>query len=276
MAGIQAIQIGTDWDPYLKTNSFTLTYNGLTWTTLGSYTPALYPYLSIVANSYEGCLITLSVYRKYTTGDVLSSVQLLRTTYTIKTHINYVNDRSTEFQVVNNFPYTLTTNNLATAQSTFPSPCKVQRKYYWHPYKKLFFFKDEDNAGNVNIIFTCFPYNSAPTSACDANFNLAGTPSFKSSQILAYTGAAGTNIEILEPIVFTQNSAYIGVVKFVSGANYQHGIYKLTFTGTSCTDYAAAIGTQIYLSGNTLAANKITTIGVVPYIYHYINVGMLD
>jgi hypothetical protein len=228
----------------------------LTWTTSGTYAYAGYKYISIVVNAYEGCLVSLAFYRKYTLADVFTNVQVVRSTFSIKTRVNYVKGLSTEYQSLNTYSY------ISTVATGIIEPCRVYNKYYWHPYNKIYFYLDKPTTKN-QIVFTCIPYNAAPTTACGYDFNSAVAPTFKAVDLTVDTGT-GVISSVTEVVTFTRSTAYMAVQYFVSGLNYNHRIYKLTITGTDCTNYAASLATQVYTGGNEVLANDINNLVVIP------------
>lgn len=190
----------------------------------------------------------------------------MRGTYTVQTHINYVNTTATEWQGLKSMVYTLSGTTDTQIQALWPA-CRVNNKYYFHPYLFFFFFLDRDNSQNEMLIFTCFPYTSGPASACDSNLNTAGTPTFKSVTLNTKTGASGTIDDVLETIAFTRSNAYVAVRYVVTAATtWQMRIYKLTFSGTSCTNYGVTFAASYtYSTANTgTSANEISDIKVIP------------
>jgi cysteine-rich repeat protein len=265
---INIVQVGNGWDPYLLDNSFTLDNTGMTYTSVGSYMPSTYNYQSIITNSYEGCLLTLSWYMQYDVSNNILSVQVMRGTYTIQTHVNYMNTTGTEFQAIKNMISTSGPQTITQAKSYWPS-CRIQNKYYFHPYLKFYFFLDRDTSYNELVVFTCFTYSSGPTSACDVtNLNTATAPTFKVATMNTYSTANGGIDSILETVAFNNNNAYVAARYIVtSGSSYQHAIYKISFTGSSCTNYAASLGTQIYATtASAASANTISSLKSIPNV----------
>ena len=127
---------------------------------------------------------------------------------------------------------------------------------------------DSNDDNTQHIIFTCFPYTTNPTSACGADFNAAGTPTFAQSLINTNTGADNSIVNVYEFVTFTRNTAYVAVQFHTTGTTYNEVVYKLTFSGTSCADYSAAIDTSqvIFISSDGPAANTITGLTAIPNV----------
>ena len=253
---IEAVQVGNSWDPYVVDNAFTLDSKGFTWTTAGTYQYASYKYMTMVVNAYEGCLITLAWYRQYDASNVLQNIQIVRTTYTIKTRVNYVNGLSTEYQSLNTFTYS------TTSATGILQTCRTNNKYYYHPYKNIYFYLDKPDTVQ-QIVFTCIPYTTSPTTACSYGFNPVGTPTFKASTL---TDASSNNVvrSVIEIVAFTRSTAYMAAV-YRTASNWQHRIYKLLITGSSCTDYVASFSaTPVYTSADDTNTNNINNLVVIP------------
>eukprot|EP01022_Parablepharisma_sp_SALTPOND_P014867 TRINITY_DN2069_c0_g1_i2.p2 TRINITY_DN2069_c0_g1~~TRINITY_DN2069_c0_g1_i2.p2 ORF type:complete len:578 (-),score=14.26 TRINITY_DN2069_c0_g1_i2:1851-3584(-) len=267
---IQAIQLKNDWDPYLSFNAYTYNFDGITWTTAGSYQPSTYKYLTTLVGTYEGCLLTLSWNRIYDVSNSLTGIQVLRTTYTMKTHTNFVHNTATEFYSTNTFPFTVSgtpTMTYATAKDKFWSPCRMFNKYYWHPYKNLYFFMDTESDGSQSIVFTCFPYNTGPNSACDSDFNTAGTPKFRRSVIKSAPSGSGIIDQVHEFVTFTRGTAYVAVRYYSGGTSYKAQIRKLIITGTDCNTYSASISASpVYSFGNAASTRVITGLTAIPNV----------
>jgi len=242
-----------------------LNYTWFDWTTEGTYNVSEYPYLTLIANNYEGCLITLVWNHIYDAANARVKFQVQRATYTIKSRVNYVHSFATEFVALNTTVYNKTTSIGSTAlQTNYWPACRIHNRYYWNPYKKLYFFMDRYASLNQIIVFTCFPYNTGPNAACDADFTLGGTPTFKLSGVLNTPNTNGAIDFFPEIVVFSRNTAYIAARYKVDGTYWQARIYKLVFGGSSCTDYTATLGALIYSSSNGVSANDITGLGVIP------------
>ncbi len=253
--------MGNGWDPYLLDAAFTLNFEGVAWTASGTYAPANYPYISTIANSYEGCLITLSWYKQYT-GSTITNVQLLRTTYTIKTHTNYVNSIATEFQTVKHYSYTATAADNTAASAYWPA-CLATTKYYWNPFLAHYFFLD-DITSETKMVFTCFPYTTAPTSACSSDFNAAGTPTFKVATLTTHPCSASSVCSVLNKVVFTRNTMYVALSYKTAASQFQQSLRKVTVAGTSCANYVPTLAaTGVFDTAAEASDNKITDMGVI-------------
>lgn len=265
-------------DPYNKDNSYTYDFTGYQTTTIPPYVTAANAYLSTVVNSYEKCLITIAWNRIFNAG-IFESLQVVRTTYTIKTHVDFIHNTATEFYPTGSFRYTFTGSETA-AQSNLWSPCRMQNRYYWHPYAQLFFFMDVDISNTQRLIITCFPYTSGPSSACDTNFDQAGTPVFKNIDLSSLTVSGGTLVHIEEFVTFgmttpisgvTQTkSAYVAVVVNVGGGMYESRIYRLLFAGATCAATTVSLeSTPIYTSPPSSTINSITSLAAI----HNVGIG---
>ena len=261
------VQVGNNWDPYIKDNAFTLNYTGI------DLRSDNYGYMSAIFNTYEGCLISLLWNKVYGAGGKL---QVDRTTYVIRRHLNLVKAQTTEFYALSKFVYNYSTTNTATMETAFNPPCNTY-KYYWHPGKSIYFYLDYTYNSYASyylqITFTCFPYSTAPTKACDANFNTAGTPTFRTVTLFQYTYCSPTCsvYDTWTPIfAFSKGYMYIPVrYVFYDGYpyytnRYEWFIYKYDITGSSCADYnpsnSATIYDSNYYVSSSISINQIFTV----------------
>ncbi len=265
MNSISIVQVGNSWDPYLQDNSFSLNYSSLTLQTNYNY-----GYISVLTNTYEGCLITLLWNKVYSAS---YTAQLDRATYTIKKHLNAMNEPTTEFQTVNRYIYNYTASSYATIQNTYRPSCGFT-KYMWMPSKKLFFFMDY-TSNNWYLVFTCFPYNTAPSKACDADFDQSGTPTFKIITLNTYTGY-GSYLNLVNTMTFTRGYGYTAWQYYwlTSYYDYYYGystvthwqwhIFRHVFSGSSCSDYGVSRDSDVY-DGEDSSAYSLSSVLVVPY-----------
>ena len=260
--------IGNEGDTNSLSNYYTYNYTWVDWTNSGIFEICRYKHMTSIINNYEGCLLELSWNRRYADSTRLNFYQIIRTTYTIKTHINFVHSTGTEFYAGNSTSFNLTDNNFITnkqAKDKFWGSCKSQNKYYWNPYKRLYFFMDTDIDNEQYLILTCFPYETEPKSACDGGFKIGAEPTFKST-LLKNIDDEDDKIDIIyEMVTFTRNTAYIGLRYYLNN-KYQVQIRKLDFIGTSCTTTTVRLGTIIYSNNFTDYINDITYLGAIPNI----------
>eukprot|EP00826_Nyctotherus_ovalis_P002872 TRINITY_DN10578_c0_g3_i2.p1 TRINITY_DN10578_c0_g3~~TRINITY_DN10578_c0_g3_i2.p1 ORF type:complete len:1113 (+),score=259.16 TRINITY_DN10578_c0_g3_i2:482-3820(+) len=232
-------------------------------------------YLSTIVNSYEKCLIALSWNRIYN-GNDLKEVQVVRTTYTIKTHVDFIHNTATEFYSTGTFAHKekITT---VSAQNAFWSPCRMNNRYYWHPYKQLYFYFDEDVSSQQHIVITCFPYKTPPSTACGADFDDSGTPVFTRIPLADLSITDGTLFRMQEFVTFgvTANaltkSAYVAVT-VSTAAGYESRIYRMDFTGTSCQATGLRLEpSPIFISAPTMAPVPITYLAAI----HNVGIGFV-
>lgn len=233
-------------------------------------------YLSTIVNSYEKCLIALSWNRIYE-GDDLKEVQVVRTTYTIKTHVDFIHNTATEFYSTGTFAHTRPVSTM-DEPNAFWSPCRMNNRYYWHPYKHLYFFFDEDKSGRQHIVVTCFPYTTPPTTACDVGFDNTGTPVFTRTLLSSLSVTGGTLHRMEEFVTFgkTANtlveSAYVAVTVKLTGTGYESRIYRLQFAGASCQATALSLEpSPIFTSAATAAPVPITHLAAI----HNVGIGFV-
>ena len=150
MRKIQLTQLGNLIDPYNKDNAYTYDFTGfeLESDETDGIDPTLgITHLSTIVNSYEKCLVTLS-WIELRKSNTYHGIRLIRTTYTIKTHVNYVSETDTEFFSTGRYVKDITGGDLSTLN---PEPvCNAPTRYYWHPYKKLFFYIDKPEIGRAS------------------------------------------------------------------------------------------------------------------------------
>lgn len=274
MNTIQITQVGNLIDPYNKDNSYTYDFTGYETTTTSPYDTVSNSYLTTIVNSYEKCLIALSWNRLYN-GNTFQELQVVRTTYTIKTHVDFVHDTATEFYSTGSYIHK-ESGSIPTVQSNLWSPCRMQNRYYWHPYEKLYFFLDTDASGDQYLVVTCFPYTSKPTTACDVNFASSTNTKFHGTKITGKTVTGGTIYHIEEFITFgmTSNeqvkSAYAAVVVQLTNGQYQSRIHRLTFTDTDCQNTVVGFEqTPVYSHPSSNTISHITSLAAI----HNVGVG---
>jgi cysteine-rich repeat protein len=265
--------VGNLIDPYNRDNSYTYDFTGYETTTTSPNDLYSTNYLTTIVNSYEKCLIALSWNRIYT-GNTFNALQVVRTTYTIKTHVDFIHNTATEFYSTGSFAYK-ETGTRDTVRNKLWSPCKVNNRYYWHPYEKLYFFFDEDKL-NQYLIITCFPYNSQPQTACDVDYNVGGSTAFYKTIITDMN--PGTVYRMQEFVTFgmthdgSVKSAYAAVVVKISNGQYQSRIYRLVFSGSSCETKSVSLeATPIYQSETSATIHQITSLAAI----HNVGIGFV-
>ncbi len=259
ISSIEVIQVGNGWDPDLQDNAFTLDY-----TPINLNAATHNGYMSVLANTYEGCLVTLMWNKRYS-GGTPQEAQIDRVTYTIKRHMNRMGERTTEFQLVKRFTYSYVPTN-AGLRSGFWPPCYFN-KYYWHPSLKFYFYMDYIDY-QWTVIFTCFPYNTQPTKACDADFATTGTPTFRPVALYTTNWDWAHFYGISMAPVFTRGYTY-NVFLYHSpwyadgGYRLRSEIRKLVFSGTSCTNYGVTYSSIVYYS-SYYDPIRVTQLSIIP------------
>ena len=259
---IQVVQVGNAWDPYLISNAYTLNYSSIN---LASYPN--YGYMTVLLNTYEGCLISLMWNKIYTSP---ATIQIDRTTYTIRKHIAMSGASVTEFHSTGKYVFNYTAPlNYNTIKSLYTPACQ-SNKLYWHPYRKLNFFLDYfDNWWRV--IFVCIPYNTPPQKACDADFNNAVAPTFVTSSHSYYNGDYFTLRSVLQNIVFTKNNAYMAVLYIDQGCNCcwcwvidRWNIAKVAFSETTCAASSVTMLKDSPIHRGDASGYVINNLAVIP------------
>jgi len=270
--------VGNRIDPYNKDNRYTYDFTGYETTTTAPNNVFSSNYLTTIVNSYEKCLIALSWNRLYE-GSNFKGLQIVKTTYTIKTHVDFIHNTATEFYSTGLFAHK-EAGTMEQVQSKLWSPCRMANRFYWHPYEELNFFFDEDKDKKQNLIVTCFPYTFHPKTACDVHYNNAGTPLFRSIKVTSMLSGPEKIHRMEEFATFgrTQSgsvkSAYVAVIIELPDNKYQSRIYRLVFTGTSCETKAVTLGTSIYQSPSDPSPEtyRITSLAAI----HNVGIGFVS
>jgi len=129
----------------------------------------------VIYNSYEQCIIMFHFNIINTAANSPESIELNRVTYTIKTHLDFLHTRLTEWQSTLRITSQIATTSAPGLYTTYGVPCQKPH-YYFHPTKNFFFYP-LDEAGANRIVAHQFTYNTAgesPTGACDVDFDTAG------------------------------------------------------------------------------------------------------
>jgi len=193
--------------------------------------------------------------------------------------VDFIHNTATEFFTTGSFVYK-EAGTMDQVQSKLWSPCRMTNKFYWHPYERLNFFFDEDKGGNQHLIITCFPYISNPKTACDVNYDNAGTPLFYSTKVTSMLSGTDEIYRMEEFVTFgrTQNelvkAAYVAVIIRLSGGQFQSRIYRLDFTGASCKTKTVRLGISIYESpsSSNSEAYQITSLAAI----HNVGIGFVS
>jgi hypothetical protein len=243
----------TEWDAAdvekvnLKERMYTMDYTD--WesdATYLSYGDAYY--VRVVYNTYEQCVVMLHFNIVNTVSAVPDKLEYNRVTYTIKTHNDFNYNKITEFQPVMRIKQQVTGLywDEDSLYHTHRVPC--QRPHYWyHPYRKFFFYvMDEDN-DDPKIIITKFTHNTGePSGACDIDYDESAGMTLKAvdlpstvviGQSLLYIANYGDfdNVEYIfdknsdgfDRIIFWEDYAYITIQ-----ARYKH--YESYYRYTHC------------------------------------------
>ncbi|MGL4411344.1 MAG: DUF4215 domain-containing protein [Bacteroidales bacterium] len=268
---IQLTQLGNLIDPYNKDNAYTYNFTGfeLESDETNKIDPTLgATYLSTIVNSYEKCLITLTWLILKKSG-VNYGLRLIRTTYTIKTHVNYISKTATEFFSTGMYVNDIVDSNIAN--SNFRPVCNAPTRYYWHPYKKLFFYIDTVNAEKY-LVFTCIPYTSTPITSCDVNFG-TGNSVFGRFKITGMTIGSKTVTKFNDAITFSKTGiemAYVSV-KVLEGGKYYDSIYRMNFPDSCTAGSTVSMGDLVYSREGTINSLGITYLVAI----HNVGIGFV-
>jgi len=264
MGTVEAMQVGNDYDEFLKTNAFTLDYSGIDLQSANNHGN-----MAVLINSYQGCLISLMMNKALSPNNL----QVSRATYTIRTHLNMMSESTTEFYSIGLYVKNISYSSYADIKTNYRAPCQMM-PYYWHPYLKVNFYLDfVDNY--YQAVFTCFPYTTLPQTACDTNFDSAGNPGFRVKNLRYHDTGTYGQLGMIGKFTYYGGWAYTAQDRYYYNEyccywyTYWHvtEIYRYDFSGSNCGNYDVVQGSQIFTSTTQNTRYRINQLVTITYFY---------
>ena len=195
---------------------FTLTYEGMT-ENFGVNEGFL------AMNTYQGCMISI-MFDDPEAGNYGTTV-IQRTTYTIKAHQDFNNERKLEFQSISRIPKTFNVVDNSGFYAKGP-PCGASQNYYWyHPYTT-----DNFHISGSRRITIINYHLQTDKSACSIDFDDTQTPTFHHAEMTnnIIPPASDNNENIMDRFVFVREFAFF----VTKNTNSQYAIIRWEYLNT--------------------------------------------